>query len=391
MAAPSTAYTGLSLYMGDCEHGQAKLDTDYTTMKTKFYLDDVIGGKEGVVGCVILSGNNAKLHNLDTRGGKGRIGNMQMLNDGGLNIKSFVEWLSNLEIRANAIRISTNTFVPFYNYAVNLYLTCNVYRGGILISIEENFITFNVDKKGEFVNAVVSIIDSDKFEAFDEVEFTLRTVNEEGTFNEGTTRTFIVKPALVRWNTGTWPSLAVNFPTGYLDLRFEKVPFFLGDTFYLNDILGTTAPSGYYADFEKWYQLDASGVLIDEGYHGTWPVGDPAAPVDYATITHHGYKNTLVNMTGYLTGFIDYDAGTGWDSPVSIYLSTRTDSTAGKYYADTALTSLVSNGYYVRPYGGGDRSTLQSNRYLNFVRIVSGLITETWEYDTIESISSRID
>lgn len=96
-------------------------------------------------------------------------------------------------------------------------------------------------------------------------------------------------------------------------------------------------------------------------------------------------------MIGYLDGFIDYDAGIGWDSPVSIYLSTRTDSTAGKYYADTMLTSLVSNGYYVRPYGGGDRSTLQSNRYLNFVRMTSGVITETWEYDTIESISNRID
>ena len=365
--------------------------------KGLFYLDGLfvknVSGKP-FIGMVNIVGSNYIMHNPSRINDfKVKIGSdvYALLEDGGLNIKSFVEWVSEVSIKANEIRVETNCFVPFYNYLTTLSIEFDVYRGGVLNSTQIAQRTFTLGDKGQLLNVVLSIVDSDKFEANDVVYYTIKTVNEEGTFNEGTTRTFNVKPAIVRWNTGAWPSLAVNFPTGYYDLRFVKVPFVLGDTFYLNDALGVTAPSGYYADFEKWYQLDASGVLIDEGYHGSWPTGDPAAPVDYSTIAHYGYKTTFVNMNGYLTGFIDYDAGTGWDATVNIYRSNRGDATDGKYYDNTALTSLVSNGYYIFPYGGGDRSTLQSNRYLNFVRMVSGLITETWEYDTIEAISNRID
>ena len=71
------------------------LDPNYNTFKTRFYLDEVIGGKEGVVGLVDPTGDNAKMHNLTTRGGKGRIGNMQILNDGGLNTKALALWEDN--------------------------------------------------------------------------------------------------------------------------------------------------------------------------------------------------------------------------------------------------------------------------------------------------------
>lgn len=407
MSAPTTAYLTEVLPISN---GTITDDlylainlTDYAgNMKDLFYIDYFLsaekGFAKGLIG--IIEDDNTLINYIlrnSSRFSKITLTNPAgtktyvALNDGGLNIKSLVEWVSEVAIKANEIRIETNCFVPYYNYDTTLSIDFSVYRGGVFSSLEIASRLYTITNRGLLLNTILSIVDSDKFEAGDVVYYTIKTVNEEGTFNEGTTRTFNVKPAIVRWNTGAWPSLAVNFPTGYLDLRFVKVPFVLGDTFYLDDVLGTTAPAGYYADFEKWYQLDASGVLIDEGWIGSWPTGDPAAPVDYSTIAHYGYKTTFVNMIGYLDGFIDYDAGTGWDATIDIYRSNRGDATDGKYYDNTALTSLVSNGYYVRPYGGGDRTTLQSSRYLNFIRIVSGLITETWEFDTIEMISNRID
>lgn len=388
-----------------------KLYSTIANTMSLFYLDGIeediaiendSGGdvEVGFWGYCTVGSANLELHSSDRIGKLAGtiydssdvfINNRVYFNDGGLNIKSKVVFVSLMSERANSIRVKTNISIPFYNYDVDLYLTCLVYRGGVLISVEEKKITYNISNKGTTFEAIISDIDNNKYEATDEIYYTIRTVNDEGTFNEGTTRFFVVKPALVTWNSGSWPSTAVSSPTGSYDLRFAKVPFVLGDTFYLNDVMSVTAPAGYYADFEKWYQLDSLGVLIYEGYHGDWPAGDPATPRDYTITTIYGYSASFFNITtGYLSNLIDYDAGTGWDTPFSIYLSTRADFTYLKYCSTSSLSGFVSNGYYVFPYGGGDRSTLLSARYLYFVRIESGAITERWEYDTIDQTSTQV-
>lgn len=354
----------------------------------------------GFLGYCTAGSANLELHSADRIGklagtiydsAEVFINNRVYFNDGGLNIKAKVTFISLMSDRANAIRVKTNINVPYYNYDTDLYLACSVYRSGVLISVQEKKITYGIANRGLTFEAILSDVDNNAYEAFDEVIYTIRTDNSEGTFNEGTSRSFVVKPALVTWNTGTWPSTAVSSPTGSSDLRFAKVPFVLGDTFYLNDIMGVTAPAGYYADFEKWYQLNLLGVLIDEGYHGDWPAGDPATPRDYTITTIYGYRASFFNITtGYLSNLIDYDAGTGWDTPFSIYLSTKADFTYLKYCSTSSLSGFVSDGYYVFPYGGGDRSTLLSARYLYFVRIESGAITERWEYDTIDQTSTQV-
>src|SRR5690606_33551784 len=64
----------------------AKLDTSYSVMKSRFYLDDFVNiDGVGVIGCVTIGGANASMHNITTRGGVGRNGNMILLNDAGLN------------------------------------------------------------------------------------------------------------------------------------------------------------------------------------------------------------------------------------------------------------------------------------------------------------------
>ena len=116
MAAPASAYTGLSLFIGDCEHGQAILAPDYSTFKTRFYLDEVVGGKEGVVGLVNPLGANAKYHNLVTRQGKGRFGNYVALNDGGLNTYGHGE-ITSINPVAYANRIKLASFFRSAYYA----------------------------------------------------------------------------------------------------------------------------------------------------------------------------------------------------------------------------------------------------------------------------------
>lgn len=359
---------------------------------------DGTGGNMGFIGFIRTNNVNSlnyRLHKIDKHGGVAlQIDGYPIitLKDAGLNIYSYVEWKATQDRRANAIRVLTEIDIPFHNFNVDLVMAWSLYRGGVLIYVGEVSRTFNSSSQGAVgLEALISIIDSDKPQAGDEVSYTIRTSNDQGLWYDQNTPTFIVLPALVTWNTGTWASTAVSSPTGSYDLRFAKVPFVLGDTFYLNDIMGVTAPAGYYADYEKWYQLNSSGVLIDEGYHGQWPSGDPATPRDYTITTCYGYRASFFNITtGYLSNLIDYDAGTGWDTPFSIYLSTRADFTYLKYCSTTSLSGYVSNGYYVFPFGGGDRSTLLSSRYLYFVKIEDGSIIEKWEYDTIDQTSTQI-
>ena len=88
MSAPIIAYRTKSLFIDSKEHLIAKLQVDYATMKSRFYLDEVLTvqideNTNGVIGLVTIGGANEAL-NIATRGGSGRVGDMIMLNDAGL-------------------------------------------------------------------------------------------------------------------------------------------------------------------------------------------------------------------------------------------------------------------------------------------------------------------
>lgn len=98
MAAPNNAYRNKSLWMRDggvnYEHKTSILQEDKATMLERFYLDDLVvakvdGTNDGVIGVVIIGGDNEKMHNIATRGGVGRVRvqgqTARLLNDAGLN------------------------------------------------------------------------------------------------------------------------------------------------------------------------------------------------------------------------------------------------------------------------------------------------------------------
>ena len=100
MAAPNNAYRNKSLWMRggttNYEHKTAILQEDKATMLERFYLDDLVsvkvdGTNDGVIGAVIIGGDNEKMHNITTRGGVGRVRvqgqTARLLNDAGLNTK----------------------------------------------------------------------------------------------------------------------------------------------------------------------------------------------------------------------------------------------------------------------------------------------------------------
>ena len=100
MAAPNNAYRNKSLWMRggttNYEHKTAILQEDKATMLERFYIDDLVsvkvdGTNDGVIGVVIIGGDNEKMHNITTRGGVGRVSvngqTARLLNDAGLNTK----------------------------------------------------------------------------------------------------------------------------------------------------------------------------------------------------------------------------------------------------------------------------------------------------------------
>src|SRR5690606_3667445 len=103
MAAPNNAYRNKSLWMRggttNYEHKVAILQEDKATMLERFYLDDLVavkvdGTNDGVIGAVIIGGDNEKMHNITTRGGVGRVRvqgqTARLLNDAGLNTLGLV-------------------------------------------------------------------------------------------------------------------------------------------------------------------------------------------------------------------------------------------------------------------------------------------------------------
>lgn len=98
MAAPASAYRDGKLNMGQPSdpksHLIAILQTSKSVMLSRFYLDELVSvklpnGTDGVVGAVIIGGDNEEMHNITTRGGAGRVmvsgQPARMLNDAGLN------------------------------------------------------------------------------------------------------------------------------------------------------------------------------------------------------------------------------------------------------------------------------------------------------------------
>lgn len=391
----------------DFNSGITNLATLKDYIKALFKLDDLVefqfnyGGVNyyGFWGLITPSSFNSQFHNsvrhLEVRF-PNTVVNKITMNDAGLNIIPYVRHNTIVSTQANAVRISPLLDVPFANPNVSLKLYWTLTRSGTPVSVgSESPVTINITSvdRGKTIDTSLNILNSQYVQHLDEIDFYYTATNEEGTWTDTSpSYGLTVSRGFVVWGYGAWPSQIASAPAGYITAYFNSNPFWNpGVVFYLNPTSSTLVSNGYYADFERWYYI-TSGEITDMGWLGDWPSGDPAIPTYTNAITHHGYRNTFLNMTsGYLQISIDYNAGTGWDSPATIYRSTLAGATFGKFYTSTAKTTFVANGFYVFPYGGGNYSTLLDYRYVHFAYIFNGVWTEYWEYDIESGLSEQIE
>lgn len=302
MAAPTDAYTGFSLYTGDCEHGQAKLAPDYNTFKTRFYLDEVIGGKEGVVGCVTIGGANANYHNLTTRGGKGRIGNMQILNDGGLNTKGDTSITSTTsDLKNGGLDITVNYKSAFY-VDTDFYLRARIGSG----SWTNYFVkSLTMNQTITDTNRKVDIDASLPLNAGDLLEVQAYSSNVEGDSPTTVSQFVTIKAWLKKMKYGTTPQLAyertttedVYVSTHYLDI---------GSTLYSNENTGAVPPVGFYMNVEDnfYVEINSSGIVINKNEYF------PSSPLNYVPSGQRLSSGTDFGDYEFkLTIYNDYVAG----------------------------------------------------------------------------------
>ena len=345
MAAPAEAYTGLSLYQNDCEHSIAKLDTDYTTMKLRFYLDEVVGTKEGVVGLVDPLGVNAKYHNLVTRQGKGRFGNYVALNDGGLNTRGGV---------------SIGTLSSSFGSGVIIPIT---YRNAYYVKSDDIRIMYK--KNGEVTwtdyssrantpqaeyttyNGSLTSVTGD-LHPEDLVYIKVQNINAEGTFISDEQSLTLPRPSLIMGFDGSYASYAyTNFSNPLITKNtyyFSEYELAVG-VLIAEDETGTiNTATGYFACLDFWIKVELNAdvvpktVITKMGAIGTWDTGDPATPATYYPYTYYHFEgdNDRWNIACSLI------STPGSNTPKTVYQKVAD----GKWYETTGLTTFAPDGLY---------------------------------------------
>ena len=346
MAAKEEAYTGLSLFTGDCEHLVAKLDTDYSTFKLRFYLDEVIGGKEGVVGLVNPSGINATYHNLATRQGKGRFGNYVALNDGGLNTLGTV---------------SIGTLSSIFGLGVIIPIT---YRNAFYVASDDIRIMYRKNGSPTWIeyssragtpqgeeltyNGLLTSETGD-LHPNDLVYVKVKNVNAEGTFISGEQSLTLPRPPLIMGFDGSYASYAY---TNFSNPSITKNTYYFSEfdanvgVLIAEDPTGTiNTATGYFACLDFWIKVELNAdvvpktVITKMGAIETWDTGDPATPATYYEYTFYHFEGDIDRWNiacPYLQGTGDPH------SPVTLYRSVADD----RYYTSTFLTTYASDGLY---------------------------------------------
>lgn len=342
MAAKEEAYTGLSFFTGDCEHLVAKLDTDYDTMKLRFYLDDVVATKEGVVGCVTSGGVNEQMHNMTTRKGKGRVGNLILLNDGGLNT------LGTVSLGTVSFDIVNGIILPI-TYRNAYYVDGDAikvrYKKNSDTIWTEYFVKGNTPK-AEFTvfNGTLTSVSGD-LSPNDLVYIQIQTINAEGTFTSSTATITLPYPSLVMAYGGYASTAFSNYGsnTDKAIRYFSEYDVAVG-VFVSDDEDGfINLPAGYYANTDFWMKVELNtdpmpkSVITKIGAIGTWDTGDPST-ADYGTVTWY-HRGTPIENWATSCALISAD---GSNTPVTIYYKYSND----RWYNDTTLTTLATDGNY---------------------------------------------
>lgn len=323
MAAPAGAYTGKSLFVGDCEHLIAKLDTNYSTMKSRFFLDEVFGTEEGVVGLVNASGSNAAMHNLTTRQGKGRVGNYVMLNDGGLNCLSQITAFSMpSEIPNVGAETNNITFVSAY------YNGSSASQYGIKYneSADPGWKTVFADEDLPANTTLTRKFTIPPMLPNQSVDFKAFITNSEGTIESSTQTVLVYREIIEMSYDDDGPSFGLCGSIKDTDIYIDTEEVEMGTFFFTNTVLTSPAPAGGYSDGTNYYTYDAT--------FGVTAIFSCSTPPTRPYISYISYESSA-----FLACSLDGTSG-------NIYYETVGATTTWFVSPDPGVTTKAASGYY---------------------------------------------
>lgn len=363
MAAPFFAYTNRELNIGTNKHYVAKLDTNYNTMKSIFYLDDFVNvDGVGVIGCVTIGGANEAMHNIATRGGVGRIGNMIMLNDAGLNTygKSTVVYITPVSGSFDSgTGVSTTPSIKidnkeaFYVDTTSIVLEWGDTSSSFPYSYDATSLYFTLGKDQSveiplLYTGYTPIVGNDVF-------VRVKHTNSEGTHTSNVMQFTIPVPVIyLSQSTNGYASGAIQNYNNDIDITtvylsaYGSLP--IGTIVSPSSNLIPNLSSGYWADSLRWYEIgsdfatygDNRSRILATGTPTSLPAGDPGVGVYWVTKTfvHHIVSN-------YVQGCVLMDGDV--KTPVSIYMNSQT----GKHHTSASISApLFSAGVNTYLYDG---------------------------------------
>lgn len=296
MAAPFYAYTGRSLkgrYTIDKKHLVAKLHTSYAVMKSRFYLDALFNCEgKGVIGAVLEGGENAKKHNLTTRKGVGRVKDMVLLNDAGLNTKGVAIYGSVSSQMPGGIAVSMTSKSAWYVDTDDVSVKWKKSTDSVW---QENFAPSGHAQQTEVNLTILLNSVSATLTPGEDMNIKVCNYNYEGVFESDTITIQVPPPSgffaynasYASYAYSTWMS---GTPAPGL-FYFNSWELTTGTIVYSDDDMMTAVGAGYYANDTSWFQTDLNGEIIAVGSIGSWPPGDPATPVRFIEINYAGQNS----------------------------------------------------------------------------------------------------
>lgn len=363
MAAPSNAYRNKSLWMRggttNYEHKVAILQEDKATMLERFYLDDLVavkvdGTNDGVIGAVIIGGDNEKMHNITTRGGVGRVRvqgqTARLLNDAGLNTKGnatiediIVQW-------GNLVALQIKYDSAYYLSSSNLGLRWRVGGGAWSDVTLHTYLAQNstLSLVGEF---------NPDLEIGQSVELQLVHTNPEGTYYSPSVN--VVAGERVQ----SFDAIRRNSPCSETGQTYETLWMFedqvallptvtteaavTGIYVYTDYTMTTVMPSGWYLGFadDKVFFVDTNGQITH------YTICAPSIPTLYVAAEYQGADPELQSGKYVVVAYLS-DVYTS-----NIVVNGRIDKTevagpSAKYFTLTINAGTISA--YSLPYDLSD-------------------------------------
>ena len=246
MSAPIIAYRTKSLFVDSKEHLIAKLQVDYATMKSRFHLDEVLTVQidettNGVIGLVTIGGSNEAMHNITTRGGVGRIGNMRMLNDGGLNTKGKITEFNidtevpNRTAKTNDIKFLTAWYIDSIASEYGIRYRQGASPTWLYIYGDEDLLKSTETTK-EFYFPTLIPNQSMEVQAF--------ITNSEGTTYSESLTTLVLNQFVLMSYDDDGVHFGLCSLTKDIEVYYDDDTIEIGTFFYLNSTLSSAAPAG---------------------------------------------------------------------------------------------------------------------------------------------------